>query len=705
MSSWIFSLGRRLSRPLISLLIVLIVGDVTSEAVEANPKAPAASSGTPLVHNARIPWQDELETDLAYLCSDELRGRSVVDDSIHIAADYISGRFRAIGLQTTLISGGPLQEVETFVGSEVGADGHNRLEFRSDSNPMAPDAQTPLELISRVGVSMNPLAIGASKANVSGRVVFAGYGITAPEFDYDDYANIDVDGAIVVVLRKEPRNSDPTSRFNGKQTTSHAYFSTKVANAMRHGAAGLIVVNDRASVAESLAKIEETIRREQNRKLQLQERIREATRGRDESRETLNQNLAGIESVLTGYRFDLERANDGLLGISEAGDRPDSATTIPVICIARPTIDELLRSQTLLRIDDLERQLDSQQMPSSFELRGIHAEMEVELQSNKRLSNNVLGVLPGRGVLAEETVIIGAHYDHVGMGGVGSLAPGTVAIHNGADDNASGVSTLIAAATLLKERLKSFDTHRRVLFVAFTAEERGLLGSAHYVRQPRYPISTTVAMINLDMVGRLRDNELTVYGTGSGDTLDQVVEQVNFKHQFNLFKVASGYGPSDHQSFYEAGVPVLFFFTGLHSDYHRPSDDLDKINFDGVFRITEMVCDVATQLSIAASRPKRFETEKGVRIRRQLTAVLGVTLATLGDRVSLSGISEGGAAALGGLQIGDQIEHLGKTAVRSSSDVIEILRGHSPGDSLDVTLVRQGQRLQRRVRLQARGGN
>ncbi len=683
---------------------IALLGVIT--AVDATE--PVASIDSPIAKMRHLDWQGQLQADLAYLCSDDLRGRSVTDDSIHVAAAYLAERFQQAGLDTDLIAGKPFQEVETFVGIEVGARENNHLEFRSASAPGESgldtdgDQDKTLDLDLPLGIEMNPLAMGADRAQAAGRVIFAGYGITAPEFDYDDYANIDVRDAVVIVLRKEPGNTDPASRFDGRRNTPHAYFSTKVSNAIRHGAVGIIIVNDRASVAEAIAKIDDMTRREWARRTQLLERLRESPGDASGGPQALADNLAAIDSVIAGYKTDREFAANGLLGISEAGDRPEPNTKIPVVCVSRGAVDQLFQGQKRPTIDAIEQQLDRQQSPSSFELVGVTAGMRVELRSNKRLSNNVLGVIPGRGVLADETVILGAHYDHVGLGGYGSLAPGTIAIHNGADDNASGASALVACARLLGERLQSFDTHRRVLFVAFTAEERGLLGSAHYVRQPRFSMNSTVAMINLDMVGRLRDNELTVYGTGSGDTLDPLVEQANFRHEFNLFKVASGYGPSDHQSFYEAGIPVLFFFTGLHSDYHRPSDDYEKIDFGGMFRITEMVCDVSTQLAIATSRPARVETQKGVTIRRQLTAVLGVTLANQPGGVVLSGLSPGGAATSGGLQVGDQIERLGKAAVRSSTDVIEALRGYSPGDSLDVEILRQGQRYERRIRLQAR---
>ncbi len=671
-----------------------------SQAVEVNPEAPSTTGKTGLENDALLPWQQRLEADLAYLCSDQLQGRSVTDESIYVAANYIAERFQETGLDTKLFSGIPFQRVETFVGTEAGAIDNNRLRFRRARGSGTSESTETVETI--LGESMNPLAIGVGKAKIKERVVFAGYGITAPEFGYDDYTNVDVRGAIVIVLRKEPRNADPQSRFDGTKTTSHAYFSTKVTNAMRHGAAAIIIVNDRASVAESADKLTDMIRREQRRKVQIQERLAELPPEAKNTRESLHSTLLGIDSIVTGYENDLKRVSDGVLAIGEAGDRADSSTNIPVLCLARSKLDELLKPQSRSTIDDIERQLDSQQAPFSFEVTGVEAEIDVELKSNVRLSDNVIAVLPGRGVLAEETVVIGAHYDHVGTGGYGSLAPGTIAIHNGADDNASGTSTLIACAALLKERLKAFDTHRRVVFIAFTAEERGLLGSAHYVRNPRFPLSNTVAMVNLDMVGRLRDNELMVYGTGSGDSLDQVLEQANFKHQFNLFKVASGYGPSDHQSFYEAGVPVLFFFTGLHNDYHRPSDDFERINFAGTFRITEMVCDVTSQLAIATSRPRRFETDKGVTIRRQMTAYLGVTLSNRGDHVVLSGVADGGPAATGGLEVGDRIDRIGKSSIRTATDILELLRTRSPGETLDVLLIRGNQRLEKRVRLQAR---
>jgi hypothetical protein len=290
------------------------------------------------------------------------------------------------------------------------------------------------------------------------------------------------------------------------------------------------------------------------------------------------------------------------------------------------------------------------------------------------------------------------------MGGYGSLAPGTIAVHNGADDNASGTAALLAIATRLRRLLSNAPSHRRVVLIAFTGEERGLVGSKYYVRSPLFPIDSTVAMVNMDMVGRLRDNELTVYGTGSGDFLDKIVERANQRQQFKLFKVPTGYGPSDHQSFYEAGVPVLFFFTGLHNDYHRPSDDFDKIDFGGMVRVTDIVSEVTFELATRQERPKYAETENRVRIRRQLTAFMGVTLSDRGDHVVISGLTADGPAERGGIREGDRLATLASRQVQTASDVLELMRTRSPGDQLKVQVVRGRRVIDFTIRLAARPG-
>ena len=188
-----------------------------------------------------------------------------------------------------------------------------------------------------------------------------------------------------------------------------------------------------------------------------------------------------------------------------------------------------------------------------------------------------------------ETVVLGAHYDHLGYGGSNSAAPGEHAVHHGADDNASGTALLVEVA---RQLVREGPFPRTILFVAFSGEERGLLGSARYTAQPVVPLDDTVAMVNLDMVGRLDGRKLVVHGTGTGTGLEQLVDRLTAAHGFEAAKESGGFGPSDHSSFYARKIPVLHLFTGSHADYHRPTDTADKINYDGLVQIAGLVADV-----------------------------------------------------------------------------------------------------------------
>ncbi len=219
------------------------------------------------------------------------------------------------------------------------------------------------------------------------------------------------------------------------------------------------------------------------------------------------------------------------------------------------------------------------------------------------VGRNVVGILPGRDpVLRNQTVILGAHYDHLGLGGFGSLDPdSTGLIHNGADDNASGAAALIQVAA----RLAASPPARTVVFIAFSGEELGLLGSAYYVKQPIYPLSGTLAMVNLDMVGRLRNGRLIVYGARSAKEFPALLDSLNWYAGFDLKAQGDGYGPSDHSSFYAAKKPVLHIFTDLHEDYHRTTDDWQKVNYDGLKRVADFRLGLVTALA-NRTRPLSF---------------------------------------------------------------------------------------------------
>ncbi len=319
-------------------------------------------------------------------------------------------------------------------------------------------------------------------------------------------------------------------------------------------------------------------------------------------------------------------------------------------------------------------------------------------------ARNVVALLPGSDPdRADEVVILGAHYDHLGRGGAGSLDPDSRDIHNGADDNASGTAALLEAA----ERLADGPTPARpVLFIAFSGEERGLLGSAHYVSHPTVPVDDAVAMLNMDMVGRLRDNTLTVYGMVTAPEWESLVRGVNEARDtpFQLGLLPDGYGPSDHSSFYGVGIPVLHFFTNTHTEYHRPVDDWDTINGEGLDRIADLVADIAGTLAGTGARvadltpvesqppaPAAEGEGSGRGYGPYFGSIPDMAPADYG--VPLSGVREGSPAERAGLRGGDVIVRFGDTEVTDLYAFTYGLRDAAPGDRVEVVVERDGQRL------------
>ena len=324
-------------------------------------------------------------------------------------------------------------------------------------------------------------------------------------------------------------------------------------------------------------------------------------------------------------------------------------------------------------------------------------------------SSNVIGLLPGRDpVLRNEAVIVGAHYDHLGLGGFGSLDPdSTGKVHNGADDNASGAAMLIEIAG----RLAATPPARTIIFIAFSGEELGLLGSGYYVKQPVYPLSTTLAMINLDMVGRLRQKRLIVYGAQTAKEFPALLDSLNWHAGLDLKAQGDGYGPSDQSSFYAAGRPVLHFFTDLHEDYHRTTDDWQKINVEGFGQVASFVAGVVTALGnrpgplTPVTTSPRMPTSTGA-----ATGGYGAYLGTVPDMtdnpggVRLLGVRAGSPAEQAGLRGDDIITGIGGMSVPDLQAMSDALRSHQPGDTVEITIRRGDTTTTLHATLGTRGG-
>lgn len=316
---------------------------------------------------------------------------------------------------------------------------------------------------------------------------------------------------------------------------------------------------------------------------------------------------------------------------------------------------------------------------------------EVDYSENSQDSTitgtNVLGYIDNQ---AKNTIIIGAHYDHLGYGGEGSLYKGEKAIHNGADDNASGVAVMLDLAG----KLKGVNTSNNYLFMAFSGEEMGLLGSNYFAKNPTIDSKAVSYMINMDMVGRLKqDSTLAVYGTGTSPIFKQVLSSHNDK--FKLIENESGVGPSDHTSFYLIDIPVLHFFTGQHEDYHKPSDDSEKLNYAGMETISSYIYDVITDLNDngkLAFRKTKNESEETPRFK----VGLGVVPDYLydGEGMRIDGISEDKPAQKAGLQKGDVVIKLGDSTVTNMMSYMRALSVFDTGDSTKVTVKRDGKPLE-----------
>jgi Zn-dependent M28 family amino/carboxypeptidase len=357
------------------------------------------------------------------------------------------------------------------------------------------------------------------------------------------------------------------------------------------------------------------------------------------------------------------------------------------------------------------------------------AEIRVNLAKKPVDAYNVIGILPGADTqLKNEAIIIGAHYDHLGHGGSGSLAANSTDIHHGADDNASGTSAVIELA---RQFAKEKRNKRTLIFMAFGGEEEGLLGSKYYVNNPVWPLDKTVAMINMDMVGRLNENKLTIGGIGTASEWKDLVE-VNNKLQivpgapvlsssgpkrmsgssqvitpsasrlersetlFALQLNEDGFGPSDHSSFYGKKIPVLFFFTGTHTDYHKPSDTADKINYEGLDRVTRYVGTIIRSVDANPTKPT-YAVAKSSGPMGQVR--LGVSLGTIPsygdttDGMILDGVRDNSPASKAGLKAGDKIVKLAGKDVRNAMDYTYVLGSMKPGEEYEVELIRGTERM------------
>jgi len=362
-------------------------------------------------------------------------------------------------------------------------------------------------------------------------------------------------------------------------------------------------------------------------------------------------------------------------------------------------------------LDQIEADIDKDLKPESFAFPGtIRVDAQVDIKRVVKTVHNVAAYLAGS---TAEYVILGAHYDHLGMGGQYSLTPSVTAIHPGADDNASGTAGVIELARWFSKQPKQ---KRGILFLTFAGEEMGLLGSAWYVAHPELPLDRAVAMINMDMIGRIREGKVYIGGAATGSGLRPMLEKVVAKYPLKFdFSEGPESTSSDHTSFTSGHIPALFFFSGLHSDYHKPSDTWDKIDAPDAAQLLAMVAEVTGDLRTEPGRPQYVKVAPPTHGEGSMGPVSGAAGAGYGPwfgsipdfgegtkGVKFADITAGSPAAAAGFKAGDVMVEFDGKKIDNLYDFTYALRAKQPGDKVLVKVVRDGQTVEATVLLTKR---
>jgi hypothetical protein len=615
------------------------------------------------------PTEANLRRHIEYLASDKLEGRRTGEQGATLAAGYIASQFANLKLKPGVQGkkGKPsyLQPYPYITGVELAKTGNSfTLGITRGGTRMT----------LRDGLQLTPAGFSPNGTVTDAPVTLVGYGITSKDLKFDDYQwngkDLDVQGDVVIVFVGVPDNDNPHSPYQRYD------LRTKALIAKDHGAVGMLVISREAKFEDD-----------------------KLTRmGYDQS--------LGEAAVPT---FIISRdAAMGILGATEEDLK---------------TMEGLIAMKTQPGVKVHVGHRDTHPSVS----------FSVNLVKRSVSAFNVIGVIEGTDpVLKKEAIVIGAHYDHLGHGGAGSLAANSTEIHHGADDNASGTAAIIELARLFA---KKHENKRTLVFIGFSGEEEGLFGSNYYVNNPIFPLDKTVAMINLDMVGRLKDDKLTIGGMGTASEWKQIVEYRNqgnefgksvtpivtpvpkipmeaqatttvISHtsvsmpQFNLQLNEDGFGPSDHSSFYGKKIPVLFFFTGTHNDYHKPSDTADKINYAGEHHNIQYIQSIIKAIDANPQRPTYTvakTTMQGGRTGFNISLGTIPNYADSTDGLLLDGVRDGSPAARAGMKAGDKVVKLAGHDIRNVMDYTFVLGEMRAGEEYEIVVMRGTERLSLKI--------
>jgi hypothetical protein len=582
---------------------------------------------------------DEMRAKVEFLASDELEGRMTGSEGIRKASEYLIKSLIEIGSEP--LAGSYRHPFEYVAGIDL-ADG-NGFKVAKVAEGAAGAADAAMADVP-LGTGYMPLPF-STNGSIDAEIVFAGYGLTAPQelgLTYDDYGSLDVTGKVVLVLDGMP------GFLTEEQERTMLRYATpryKAFQAKERGAVGILFIDER-------------------------ERPYSGPR---------NERTAQQAGILAA-EVKAAHANAWFAGVSGIPGMPAS-----------------------LDVDALKAAFESlnPHAQTSFST-GMRASLSVQLETRMGQDENIIAVIPANGAAGNtpgtRTILLGAHLDHLGYGETGSRASGDAAgtIHNGADDNASGTAMILELAEHLAEmEARNPGTLRYNIAIAFwSGEELGLIGSSEFTKGDAFKDLDVAAYLNFDMVGMLNANQLILQGLGSSSGWRQIVEKKNFAAGFQLSLSDDPYVPTDGMALYQAGVPILCFFTGLHDHYHMPSDDAGNLDYDGMKRIADYALQILLDLN--ASDPLAYETVQMNPTRagsmRGFTVYLGTIpdYAATGKGVKLSGVREGGPAEKAGLKAGDVIVSMGGRTLNDLYDYTYALSDLKPGVEIEVIVERDG---------------
>jgi len=570
---------------------------------------------------------------ISFLASDDLKGRGNGTPELERAADYIGAQFRSLGLKPAGDGGTFFQKFEITTGVEFSSK--NALQIAGGSKQRDKDFAT--------------LPISTS-GMYEGPVVFAGYGITSPALQWDDYAGINVTGKAVVVFRHDPEEGNPNDRFV-KDPSEPNTFISKARNARKHGAKAILFITD-------------------------------------------PNHHASTPDTLTKDVAELEARDLSILAMHTT-----RAAVMPLF------------EKSGKNIADVQKAIDDGRKPESFELKDAKIRAVSDVRPVRKTVRNVMASVTGSDTrLKNEWVVIGAHYDHLGLGDANNemYATDIGQIHHGADDNASGTAGVLELARLIQNNKQMFK--RSVLFMTFAGEELGLFGSNNFVNHPTVPLTSITAMINMDMIGRLSTRSLNVMGTGTSPEFPMWIAEANKDLGLSLTLSSGGHEGSDHISFNGKHIPILFFFSGLHSDYHRPSDTTDKIDSKGAIRVLSLAAGAAELIANAPAKLQYTEVKEdrpqgGASSGGSPYATYFGSVPDFRDDVSgvlFADVHADSPAGKAGLKAGDLLVEFGGDPIKNLYDFTDALAAKKPGDVVAVVVKRGTQSIKVNVTLEAR---